>query len=107
MENDKEKEGERYLDVLESKRVELVKGLHLERTFLFDYLRSKGVFDGGDCELVCVEKTREQKANRFLEVLATKGKNGYDHFIDGLQLSNPRLFEEITGEKANTSKYKY
>ena len=98
-------EGEfKYLDLLESKRVELVAGLHLERTFMFDYLRSKSVFDGGDCELICVEKTRERKANKFLEILSTKGKSGFDHFIDGLQLSNPRLFEQVTGEKATASK---
>lgn len=98
MEND-------FRDLLETKRLELTKGLHLERTFLFDYLRSKSVFDGGDCELICAEKTRELKAGKFLDILSTKGEQGYGHFVDAIQLSNPALFEALTGEQANASKF--
>ncbi|KAK3724987.1 hypothetical protein QZH41_017458, partial [Actinostola sp. cb2023] len=94
-------ETEGFRDILEDKRLEFIAGLHLERTFLYDYLRTKSVFDVGDCELVCAEKTREQKAGKFLDILSTKGEEGYRHFIDALQLSNPTLFEKITGEKAN------
>lgn len=93
-----------YRHILECKRVHLIDGLLLTRTFIFDYLRSKSVFDAGDCELICAEKTRELKAGAFLDVLSTKGSEGYRHFIDAIQLSNPSLYETITGEKANTSK---
>lgn len=96
---------ETFEDILERNRVEIVQYLQLDRTFLFDYLRSKAVFDIGDCDLVHAERTREQKAGKLLDVLMTKGDEGYSHFIDAVQLLNPHLFEKITGEKATTSKY--
>lgn len=98
---------EGFRDILETKRVDLIAGLRMERTFLFDYLRSKSVFDPGDCELICAEKTREQKAGKFLDVLSTKGEDGFRHFIDAVLLSNPVLYETITGEQANNSKCYY
>lgn len=93
---------ETFEDILERNRVEIVQYLQLDRTFLFDYLRSKAVFDLGDCDLVNAEKTREQKAGKLLDILMTKGETGYSHFIDAIQLLNPHLFEIITGEKATS-----
>lgn len=92
-----------YKDSIQKFRYEIVQRLQLDRTSMFDYLRSKGVFDASDCELVFVEKTREQKASRFLDILESKGKEGFVYFIDVLQLLNPGLYESITGKKA--SKY--
>lgn len=94
---------ETFEDVLERNRVEIVQCLQLDRTFLFDYLRSKAVFDIGDCDLVHAEKTREQKAGKLLDILMTKGDDGYSHFVDAIQLLNPHLFEKVTGEKATAS----
>lgn len=90
-------------EILVANRVEIVQRLQLDRTFLFDYLRSKKIFDLGDCDLVRVEKTREQQAGKFLDVLITKGEEGYSHFIDAIQLLNPSLYEKITGQKATAS----
>lgn len=87
-------------EILDANRVEIVQRLQLDRTFLFDYLRSKKIFDLGDCDLVRAEKTREQQAGKFLDVLITKGEEGYRHFIDAIQLLNPSLYEKITGQKA-------
>jgi hypothetical protein len=87
--------------VLQRSRYEIVQRLQLDRTSLFDYLRSKGVFDASDCEIVFAEKTREQKASKFLDVLESKGKDGFVYFIDVLQLLNPGLYESITGKKAS------
>jgi len=94
-----------FEEILDTNRVEIVQRLQLDRTFLFDYLRSKNVFDRGDCDLVYAEKTREQKAGKFLDVLISKGEDGYYHFIDAVQLLNPSLYEKITGEKATARKY--
>lgn len=96
---------ETFEDILERNRVEIVQCLQLDRTFLFDYLRSKAVFDIGDCDLVQAEKTREQKAGKLLDILMAKGDEGYSHFIDAVQLLNPYLYEKITGEKATASKH--
>ena len=46
-------------EILDANRVEIVQRLQLDRTFLFDYLRSKKIFDLGDCDLIRAEKTRE------------------------------------------------
>ena len=94
-----------YREILDANRVEFVQRLQLDRTFLFDYLRSKNVLDMGDCDLVYAEKTREQKAGKFLDVLISKGEEGYHHFIDAVQLLNPSLYEKITGEKATARKF--
>lgn len=96
-----------FEEILDTNRVEIVQRLQLDRTFLFDYLRSKHVLDREDCDLVYSEKTREQKAAKFLDVLVSKGEDGYHHFIDGVQLLNPSLYETITGEKATASKFSY
>ena len=98
-------EEEEFIDVLETNRFEIVQRLQTDRTFLFDYLRSKNVFDSGDYDLVLAEKTRERKAGKFLDVLMTKGRTGYNHFIDAIQVSNAGLFEKLTGEKASSRKY--
>lgn len=92
-------------EILDANRVEIVQRLQLDRTFLFDYLRSKKIFDLGDCDLVRAEKTREQQAGKFLDVLITKGEEGYRHFIDAIQLLNPSLYEKITGQKATASEF--
>ena len=95
---------EEFRDILETNRFEIVQRLQTDRTFLFDYLRSKSVFDSGDYDLVLAEKTREQKAGKFLDILVTKGRTAYDHFIDALQLLNPGLFEKLTGQKSTSRK---
>ncbi|EDO35024.1 predicted protein [Nematostella vectensis] len=86
---------------IEESRFEIVKRLNLDRTSLLDYLRSKGIFDAGDCDLVLSEKTREHKAGKLLDILETKGNNAVLIFVDALQFQNPDLFEKITGKKAN------
>ena len=95
---------EEIADILETNRFEIVQRLQVDRTFLFDYLRSKSVFDSGDHELVLAEKTREHRAGKFLDILMMKGRTAYDHFIDALQLLNPGLFEKLTGQKSTSRK---
>lgn len=102
MSSDEESE---FIDILETNRFEIVQRLQADRTFLFDYLRSKNVFDSGDYDLVLAEKTRERKAGKFLDILMTKSRNAYNHFLDALQVSNPGLFEKLTGEKSTSRKY--
>lgn len=89
---------------LTSHRVQIVQELRVDRAILFDYLRSKSVFDHEDCEIVRAEKTKERKASKLLDILETKGTEGLKHFLDVLQLLNPGLYEKLTGHKATTSK---
>ena len=96
---------QRFEILLNTNRVEIVERLDLERTFLFDYLLSKSVFDKNDRDLVNAKPTREGKASKFLDVLETKGPEGLEHFVNALQLLNPSLYELVTGEKASTSKW--
>ena len=90
---------ETFRDLLTKYRLQIVQHLQMDRTFLFDYLVSKSSFDRTDCELIKAEKTGEQKAGKFLDILETKGEGAFDHFIDALQIINPALFEMLTGKK--------
>jgi len=85
-------------------RVQVVQDLRVDRTLLFDYLRSKAVFDSEDCELVQAEKTNERKASRLLDILQTKSSESLVHFLDVVQLLNPGLYEKLTEHKATSSK---
>ena len=84
-------------------RVQIVQELRVDRALLFDYLRSKTVFDNEDCEIVQAEKTNERKASKLLDILETKATEGLQHFLDVLQLLNPGLYEKLTGQKATAS----
>ena len=89
---------------LRTHRVQVVQELRVDRTLLFDYLRSKAIFDSEDCELVQAEKTNERKASRLLDILQTKSPECLVHFLDVVQLLNPGLYQTLTGHKATTSK---
>ena len=90
---------------LRSHRVQVVQELRVDRTLLFDYLRSKAVFDSEDCELVHAEKTNERKAGKLLDILQTKGTESLVHFLDVVQLLNPGIYEKLTGQRAMASTY--
>jgi len=89
---------------LRTHRVQVVQELRVDRTLLFDYLRSKAIFDSEDCELVEAEKTNERKASRLLDILQTKSSECLVHFLDVVHLLNPGLYQTLTGQKATTSK---
>lgn len=95
---------EEVREKLTSQRVQIVQRLRVDRSILFDHLRSKSVFDNEDCEIVQAEKTNERKASKLLDILETKGTEGLEHFLDVLQLLNPGLYEKLTGQKATASK---
>lgn len=91
---------EGFADFLTKHRLLITQQLQMDRRFLFDYLISKSCFDKTDFELIQAEKTSESKAGRFLDILGTKGKSAFYHFIDALQILNPNLYEMLTGESA-------
>ena len=95
---------EKMWETLQSHRVQIVQELRVDRTLLFDHLRSKAVFDSEDCELVQAEKTNERKASKLLDILQSKGTENLVHFLDVVQLLNPAIYEKLTGQKATTRK---
>ena len=98
---------EDYRDMLESKRFEIVQHLQIDRPFVFDYLRHKGVLDSEDCELIHSERTTSLKIGKFVDVLSRKGSQAYQHLLESLQLEHPILYEKLTGEEADASKYAF
>lgn len=95
-----------YQELLESKRFDIVQHLQIDRTFVFDYLRHNGVLDSEDCELIQAEKTTSSKIGKFVDVLARKGPQAYQYLLESLQLEHPVLYEKLTGEEADASKYR-
>ena len=91
---------EKVWENLRTHRVQIVQELRVDRALLFDYLRSKAVFDNEDCEIVQAEKTNERKASKLLDILKTKSTEGLQHFLDVLQLLNPGLYMKLTRQKA-------
>ncbi|XP_028395187.1 caspase recruitment domain-containing protein 9-like [Dendronephthya gigantea] len=96
-------EDDEYRDLLESKRLEIIQHLQIDRTFVFDYLRHKNVLDQEDCELIHSEKTTSMKIGKFVDVLRRKGRKAYQCLLESLQLEHPVLYEKLTGEHADAT----
>ena len=96
-----------YRDVLETKRVEIVKSICCERTLLLNHLRSNRVFDQEDCELINNAATNDARVGKLIDFLLKRGPDAYQHFLDVVQIENPTLYESLTGEKATSSKLVY
>lgn len=98
-------EGANYRDILEKHRVDIIKYLELEeRQFLLSYLRSNFVLDDEDCQIIAKTGTsRQQKVAKFIDILSTKGPDGFNHFVEALEFEHPHLFEMFTGKKGSTS----
>lgn len=93
-----------YRELLETKRVEIVKGINCDRPLLLDYLRSKQVFDQTDCELIRAANTNDARVGKLVDLLRLKEPEAYQYFLDVVQLENPALYESLTGVKASSSK---
>jgi len=95
---------QQYPEKIESFRVDIVQTIDLERQFIFSYLRANAVLDVEDCEIIMgAGAGRKQKVAKFLDILASKGPDGYKHFVDALEIECPRLFQKITGKDARKS----
>ena len=94
-------EADDYRHQLERNRLLVVQSLDLDRHFMFSYLRSNHIFDEEDCEIVQTSgATRQQKNAKFLDLLATRGKNAFNVFVEALAYDLPSLYEVFTGRKA-------
>ena len=91
--------------VFEKFRVEIVRSVETEKQFIQCYLRSKFVLDDEDCERISSGATRQERVGKLLDILSLKGPDACNHFIDALEFENPKLYEKITGKKADASRY--
>ena len=91
--------------LLQQHRVEIVKCIDTDKQFIRCYLQSKLVLDDDDCERISNEKTRQDRAAKLLDILSIRGPDAWRHFVDALELDNPRLYEKITGKKADAREY--
>ncbi|XP_057300888.1 caspase-2-like [Hydractinia symbiolongicarpus] len=69
-------------DVLEEKRYILCKDIDPQR--FFPFLRSKQILDQDNEEDINYERTRLRRAERFLDILVTKGPDAFDYFCEAL-----------------------
>ena len=92
--------------LLQQYRLEIVKSIDTEKQFIRCYLQSKLVLDDDDCERISSGITRQDRAAKLLDILSIRGPDAWRHFVDALEFDNPRLYEKITGKKADARKYK-
>ncbi len=99
-------EGADFREKLDRFRVDIVQTLDLQRQFIFCYLRSKAILDEEDCERILEAGAgRQQKVSKFLDVLSCKGAEGYQCFIESLEIEHPNLYEKMTGKRAAKSEF--
>jgi len=89
-----------YKMKLEQHHLDIVQCLDLDRHFILSHLRSKHILDDEDSQIIRSGTSRQQKAEKFIDVLTTKGPNGFSHFMEALEIEYPHLYETITGIEA-------
>ena len=89
-----------YKMKLQQHHLDIVQCLDLDRHFILSHLRSKLILDDEDCQIIRSPTSRQQQATKFIDVLITKGPNGFIHFIEALEIEYPHLYETITGNEA-------
>lgn len=94
-----------FIHTLESHHLEIVRSLDLDRQYILSHLRSKFILDDEDCQLIRSGTTRQQQASKFIDVLLTKGPQGFFYFVEALEIEHPLLYESITGIKAETGRW--
>ncbi|XP_067662459.1 B-cell lymphoma/leukemia 10-like [Haliotis asinina] len=78
------------IEILREKRVQLVDYLNPERHF--DFLRSRCVLSGEDCEEINHNVTRRQKASAMLDKLLDHGGSAYDRLCESLLRERTQMF---------------
>ena len=74
---DLDEESKKERDIITSNRVKLTEYIH-DVTLLFPYMKEKGVFTVGDCDLVRAEPTGTLKVDKFVDIFLTKWKRNGD-----------------------------
>lgn len=77
-------------EILLEMREELVRNIMPDK--FFSYLRSKGVLDIDDCDIINSEKTRRKRAECFLDILESKGPEGFRYFCDFIRENKTQLY---------------
>ena len=90
---------------LQKHRVDIVRSIDTERQFIICYLQSKLALDIDDCERISSCTTRQDRAAKLLDILLLKGPDALAHFIAALEIDYPKLYERITGKKADSRMY--
>ncbi|EDO33300.1 predicted protein [Nematostella vectensis] len=78
------------IEVLQELRDDLVKNLYPDK--FFAYLRAKRVLDKDDCEDIGAERTRRKQAEKFLDILESKGPDAFMEFCEFLRQNKTQLF---------------
>ena len=101
-----ENENEEDLSLtLQQHRVDIVRSIDTENPLILFYLQEKFALDSDDCERINSGKTRAEKAGKLLDILLLKGSEALHHFKDAMEIHSPKLYEKITGKKADARRY--
>ena len=91
---DLDEESKKERDIITSNRVKLTEYIH-DVTLLFPYMKEKGVFTVGDCDLVRVEPTGTLKVDKFVDIFLTKGPKAIGVFHEALDAHFPAVFDYL------------
>eukprot|EP00794_Sanderia_malayensis_P009401 gene9401-10389_t len=83
-------------------RLDIVQSIDTEKQFMLSYLRSNSILDEEDCERINHGITRQEKVSKMLDILCLKGSDGVRHFVKAVEFEQPKLYEKITGKKADS-----
>lgn len=78
------------IKILEEKREYLCKFLNPETHF--PYLRSVSILSQEDQERIQCQETSKTKANKFLDILTSKGPAAYEHLVFSLKKDKTQMF---------------
>ena len=91
---DLDEESKKERDIITSNRVKLTEYIH-DVTLLFPYMKEKGVFTVGDCDLVRAEPTGTLKVDKFVDIFLTKGPKAIGVFHEALDAHFPAVFDYL------------
>ncbi|XP_032868934.1 caspase recruitment domain-containing protein 11-like [Amblyraja radiata] len=100
LEEEREGEEERLWDKVESQRHLLTKSINPSK--LTAYLRQCKVIDEEDEDEVLhslMLTSRRARASRLLDILRSRGKRGYEAFLESLELYYAEMYKLITGKE--------
>lgn len=95
-------------DLLRRNRVYLVEHLQYDIQKVVDHLVTRRILDQSHEEQILDKsKSREESVRTLLQIIPSRGKRGYDNFMEILKENLPFAFEDLNQDSKEQSRYNY